>query len=36
VLASNGEGLWQMMGSYHDYVLASLVMTAVPNQPDLK
>jgi hypothetical protein len=36
VLAKNAAGLWQMMESYHNYVLASLVMTATPNQPDLK
>ena len=35
VLAKNPEGLWQMMESYHNYVLASPVMTATPNQPDL-
>src|ERR1700730_7052996 len=31
----NPSGLWQMMESYHNYILASPVMTAVPNQPDL-
>ncbi len=36
VLAPNETGLWQMMESYHNYILASPVMTAVPNQPDLK
>ncbi len=36
VLAKNSAGLWQMMESYHNYVLASPVMTATPNQPDLK
>lgn len=37
VLAVNPtSGLWQMMESYHNYVLASPVMTATPNQPDLK
>jgi len=37
VLAVNpASGLWQMMESYHNYVLASPVMTATPNQPDLK
>jgi len=36
VLAKNAQGLWQMMESYHNYVLASPVMTATPNQPDLK
>ena len=36
VLAKNESGLWQMMESYHNYVLASPVMTATPNQPDLK
>jgi hypothetical protein len=36
VLAPNDAGLWQMMESYHNYILASPVMTAVPNQPDLK
>jgi len=36
VLAPNESGLWQMMESYHNYILASPVMTAVPNQPDLK
>jgi hypothetical protein len=36
VLAKNKEGVWQMMESYHNYVLASPVMTATPNQPDLK
>jgi hypothetical protein len=35
VLAPNPSGLWQMMESYHNYILASPVMTAVPNQPDL-
>ncbi len=36
VLATNAQGLWQMMESYHNYVLASPVMTATPNQPELK
>jgi hypothetical protein len=36
VLAKNAAGVWQMMESYHNYVLASPVMTAAPNQPDLK
>jgi hypothetical protein len=36
VLAKNDAGLWQMMESYHNYVLASPVMTATPNQPELK
>jgi hypothetical protein len=36
VLAPNQSGLWQMMESYHNYILASAVMTATPNQPDLK
>ena len=36
VLAPNDSGLWQMMESYHNYILASPVMTATPNQPDLK
>ena len=36
VLAKSAAGLWQMMESYHNYVLASPVMTATPNQPDLK
>jgi len=36
VLATNAQGLWQMMESYHNYVLASPVMTATPKQPDLK
>ena len=36
VLAPNETGLWQMMESYHNYILASPVMTATPNQPDLK
>ena len=36
VLAVNAAGLWQMMESYHNYVLSSPVMTATPNQPDLK
>jgi hypothetical protein len=35
VLAPNEAGLWQMMESYHNYILASPVMTATPNQPDL-
>jgi hypothetical protein len=35
VLATNKDGLWQMMESYHNYVQASPVMTATPNQPDL-
>jgi hypothetical protein len=36
VLAPDADGLWQMMESYHNYILASAVMTATPNQPDLK
>ena len=36
VLAKNAAGLWQMMESYHNYVEASPVMTATPDQPDLK
>lgn len=36
VLAPNESGLWQMMESYHNYILASPVMQATPNQPDLK
>jgi len=36
VLAPNESGLWQMMESYHNYILASPVMTATANQPDLK
>jgi len=36
VLAKNAQGLWQMMESYHNYVEASPVMTATPDQPDLK
>jgi len=36
VLAPNEAGLWQMMESYHNYILASPVLTATPNQPDLK
>ncbi len=36
VLAPNESGLWQMMESYHNYILASPVMTATPNQPELK
>lgn len=36
ILAKNAQGLWQMMESYHNYVLASPVMTATPNQPGLK
>jgi hypothetical protein len=36
VLAPDEAGLWQMMESYHNYILASPVMTATPNQPDLK
>ena len=36
VLAKNEQGLWQMMESYHNYILAAPVMTATPNQPDLK
>ena len=36
VLAPNDSGLWQMMESYHNYILASPVMTATPNQHDLK
>jgi hypothetical protein len=36
ILAKNAAGLWQMMESYHNYVLASPVMTATPNQPDLQ
>ena len=36
VLAPNASGLWQMMESYHNYILASPIMTATPNQPNLK
>ncbi len=36
IIAKNDAGVWQMMESYHNYVLASPVMTATPNQPDLK
>ncbi len=36
VLAKNAAGLWQMMESYHNYVEASPIMTATPDQPDLK
>ncbi len=36
VLAPNEAGVWQMMESYHNYILDSPVMTATPNQPDLK
>jgi hypothetical protein len=37
VQAKNPEtGVWQMMESYHNYILASPVMTATPNQPELK
>jgi hypothetical protein len=36
VLAPNDSGMWQMMESYHNYILASPVMTATPNQPDVK
>jgi hypothetical protein len=36
VLAPNADGLWQMMESYHNYILSSPVMTATPNQPDPK
>jgi hypothetical protein len=36
VLAKNDQGLWQMMESYHNFILAAPVMTATPNQPDLK
>jgi len=35
VLAPNESGLWQMMESHYNYVWASSVMTATPNQPDL-
>ncbi|MGH9772914.1 MAG: hypothetical protein ACRD4Q_14660 [Candidatus Acidiferrales bacterium] len=35
VLAPNADGLWQMMESYHNFIQASPVMTATPNQPDL-
>lgn len=35
VLAPNADGLWQMMESYHNYIKASGVMTATPDQPDL-
>jgi hypothetical protein len=30
VLAPNKDGLWQMMESYHNYIEASPIMTAVP------
>ena len=36
VFAPNESGVWQMMESYHNYIAASPVMTATPNQPDLK
>ena len=36
ILAKNAAGVWQMMESYHNYVEASPVMTATPDQPDLK
>jgi len=36
VLAKNDQGLWQMMESYHNFILAAPVMMATPNQPDLK
>jgi hypothetical protein len=36
VLAPNADGLWQMMESYHNYISASPVMTATPNQPGMK
>ena len=35
VLAPDAAGLWQMMESYHNYIKASPVMTATPNQPDV-
>jgi hypothetical protein len=35
ILASDASGYWQMKESYHNYVLASPVMTATPNQPEL-
>jgi hypothetical protein len=36
VIAKNAKGMWQMMESYHTYILAAPVMTATPNQPNLK
>jgi hypothetical protein len=35
VLAPNADGLWQMMESYHNFIQASPVMNATPNQPNL-
>jgi hypothetical protein len=36
VLAPKADNLWEMMESYHNYILASPVMTATPNQPELQ
>lgn len=36
VLAKDANNFWQMKESYHNYILASPVMTAVQNQPELK
>ncbi len=36
ILAKDANNFWQMKESYHNYILASPVMTATQNQPDLK
>jgi hypothetical protein len=36
VLAKDANGFWQMKESYHNFILAAPVMTAVQKQPDLK
>jgi hypothetical protein len=36
VLSKDNKGFWQMRESYHNFILAAPVMTAVQNQPNLK
>ena len=36
ILAKDANNFWQMKESYHNFILAAPVMTAVQNQPDLK
>ena len=36
VLSKDEKGFWQMRESYHNFILAAPVMTAVQNQPNLK
>jgi hypothetical protein len=36
ILAKDANNFWQMKESYHNFILAAPVMTAVQNQPELK